>query len=113
MPVEFSVLDLLKKIFASRLMLMIACIELTYGVFRYSMTQWYSVFAGEVKQSDAEFFSTHWGWFTCIFDIVGVFAGGIISDKLFRSRRGPPCFFQFSWLHFFFPLRKSSAGRRC
>ena len=41
MHVEFSVLDLLKKVFASRLMLLIACVELTGGVFRYSMTQWY------------------------------------------------------------------------
>jgi OPA family glycerol-3-phosphate transporter-like MFS transporter len=90
MDVELSVLDLLKKIFASRLMLMIACIELASGVFRYSMTQWYSVFAGEVKQPGAEFFSLHWGWFTCIFGIIGGFAGGIVSDKLFQSRRGPP-----------------------
>jgi OPA family glycerol-3-phosphate transporter-like MFS transporter len=90
MQVEFSVLDLLKKIFASRLMLLIACIELTAGVFRYSMTQWYSIFAGEVKQPGAEFFSQHWGWFTCVFGIVGGFAGGLISDKLFQSRRGPP-----------------------
>jgi OPA family glycerol-3-phosphate transporter-like MFS transporter len=90
MHVEFSVFDLLKKIFASRLMLLIACVELTSGVFRYSMTQWYSVFAGEVKQTGAEYFAQHWGWFTCIFGIVGGFAGGLISDKLFQSRRGPP-----------------------
>jgi OPA family glycerol-3-phosphate transporter-like MFS transporter len=90
MHVEFSVPDLLKKIFASRLMLLIACVELTSGVFRYSMTQWYSVFAGEVKQTGAEYFAQHWGWFTCIFGIVGGFTGGLISDKLFQSRRGPP-----------------------
>jgi OPA family glycerol-3-phosphate transporter-like MFS transporter len=90
MHVEFSVADLLKKIFASRLMLMIACIELTAGVFRYSMTQWYSIFAGDVPQSGAEYFSHHWGWFTCVFGIVGGFAGGLISDKMFQSRRGPP-----------------------
>jgi OPA family glycerol-3-phosphate transporter-like MFS transporter len=90
MHVEFSVMDLLKKVFASRLMLMIACIELTGGVFRYSMTEWYSIFAGEVKQPGAEFLSQHWGWFTCVFGIVGGFSGGLISDKWFQSRRGPP-----------------------
>jgi OPA family glycerol-3-phosphate transporter-like MFS transporter len=90
MHVEFSVMDLLKRVFASRLMLMIACIELTGGVFRYSMTEWYSIFAGEVKQPGAEFLSQHWGWFTCVFGIVGGFSGGLISDKLFQSRRGPP-----------------------
>jgi hypothetical protein len=67
MHVEFSVLDLLKKIFVSRLMFIIACIELTSGVFRYSMTEWYSNFAKEVNQLGAEFFSQHWGWFTCVF----------------------------------------------
>jgi MFS transporter, OPA family, glycerol-3-phosphate transporter len=71
-------------------MLLIACVELTSGVFRYSMTQWYSIFAGEVKQPGAEYFSIHWGWFTCVFGIVGGFSGGLISDKLFQSRRGPP-----------------------
>ncbi len=90
MHVEFSVMDLLKKVFASRLMLLIACIELTGGVFRYSMTQWYSIFAGEVKQPGAEYLSQHWGWFTCVFGIVGGFSGGLISDKWFQSRRGPP-----------------------
>jgi OPA family glycerol-3-phosphate transporter-like MFS transporter len=90
MHVEFSVLDLLKKVFASRLMLLIACIELTGGVFRYSMTQWYYSFAGEVKQTGAEYILQHWGWFTCVFGIVGGFSGGLISDKLFHSRRGPP-----------------------
>jgi OPA family glycerol-3-phosphate transporter-like MFS transporter len=90
MHVEFSVKDLLKKVFASRLMLLIACVELASGVFRYSMTQWYSIFGGDVKQTGAEYFATHWGWFTCVFGIVGGFSGGLISDKLFHSRRGPP-----------------------
>jgi OPA family glycerol-3-phosphate transporter-like MFS transporter len=90
MHVEFSVMDLLKKVFTSKLMLLIACVELTGGVFRYSMTQWYSIFASEVKQPGAEFFSLHWGWYACVFGIVGGFSGGLISDKLFQSRRGPP-----------------------
>jgi MFS transporter, OPA family, glycerol-3-phosphate transporter len=90
MHVEFSVLDLLKKIFASPLMLMIACVELTSGIFRYCALTWYPSFASEVKQPGAEFFAQHWGWFTCVFGIVGGFAGGIISDRIFHSRRGPP-----------------------
>jgi len=90
MHVKFSTLDLLKRVFTSRLMLLIACVELTGGVFRYSMTQWYTIFAREVKQPGAEFFSQHWGWLLCIFGIIGGFAGGLISDKQFQSRRGPP-----------------------
>jgi len=90
MHVELSVLDLLKKIFASPLMLVIAGVELTSGVFRNCALTWYPSFATEVNQPGAEFFAQHWGWFTCIFGIVGGFAGGTISDKLFLSRRGPP-----------------------
>ena len=90
MHVEFSVLDLMKKVFTSPLMLMIAAIELTSGVFRNGITQWYFVFAHEVKQPGAEFFLAHWGWLLCIFGIIGGFAGGIISDKMFQSRRSPP-----------------------
>jgi OPA family glycerol-3-phosphate transporter-like MFS transporter len=90
MHVEFSTVDLLKKVFTSKLMLLIACVELTGGVFRYSMTQWYPIFATELKQTGAEYVSQHWGWFTCVFGIVGGFSGGLISDKLFHSRRGPP-----------------------
>lgn len=93
MHVEFSVMDLLKKIFLSRLMLLIAVVEFTSGVFRYSMMQWYTIFAHAVPQAGAAYISQHWGWFTCVFGIVGGFSGGLISDKLFHSRRGPPAAF--------------------
>ena len=90
MHIKLTTLDLLKGVFTSRLMLLIACVELTGGVFRYSMTQWYTIFADEVKQPGAAFFKDHWGWLLCIFGIIGGFAGGLISDKHFQSRRGPP-----------------------
>jgi len=93
MHIEFTTLDLLKKVFNSRLMWLIAGVELMGGVFRYSMTEWYTIFASELKQPGAEFFSQHWGWFTCVFGIIGGFSGGLISDKLFHSRRGPPAAF--------------------
>ena len=90
MHIDFSVLDLLRKIFTSPLMLMIAGVEFTSGIFRYTMTEWYPVFAGEIQSAAAAFFSAHWGWLICIFGIIGGFSGGIISDRLFQSRRGPP-----------------------
>jgi OPA family glycerol-3-phosphate transporter-like MFS transporter len=90
MHLELSVKDLLRRIFTSKLMLLIATVELTGGVFRYAMMNWYRIFAKEVPQPGAEFFSAHWGWYTCVFGIVGGFAGGLISDRMFQSRRGPP-----------------------
>ena len=80
MHIELTTLDLLKKVFASPLMLLIAAIGLTSGVFRNGITQWYFVFAAEVKQPGAEFFLQHWGLLLCIFGIIGGFAGGMASD---------------------------------
>ena len=90
MHIHLTYLDLLKKVFASPLMLMIAAVELTSGVFRNGISQWYFVFANEVRQAGAGFFLAHWGWLLCIFGIVGGFAAGLVSDKCFQSRRGPP-----------------------
>ncbi len=90
MHIELSTLDLLKKVFASKLMLLIALIGLTSGIFRNGITNWYFVFAEQVKQPGAEFFKDHWGLLLCVFGIAGGFFGGWISDHLYQSRRAPP-----------------------
>jgi len=93
MHVELTAMDLLKKVFASPLMLMFAAVEFTSGVLRNGVMNWYLIFAEEMNQPGAEFFVKHWGLLLCIFGIIGAFAGGLISDKLFQSRRGPPAAF--------------------
>ena len=90
MDVQFTAAELLKKVFTSRLMLMLAVVELTSGVLRNGILQWYLVFAKETKQPGSAFFVEHWGLLLCVFGIIGGFSGGLISDKLFQSRRGPP-----------------------
>jgi OPA family glycerol-3-phosphate transporter-like MFS transporter len=90
MHLEFSVLELLGKIFANPLMLLIATVELTSGVFRYSMTQWYPLFATETAQASGKFFVQNWGLLLFLFGVLGGFSGGLVSDHLFQSRRGPP-----------------------
>ncbi|HSU52641.1 MAG TPA: MFS transporter, partial [Candidatus Dormibacteraeota bacterium] len=87
---DFTTKELLTKVFTSPLLLMIALVELTSGVFRNGITQWYTIFAKESPQAGTKFFSDHWGLLLCVFGIVGGFAGGLISDKLFQSRRAPP-----------------------
>jgi OPA family glycerol-3-phosphate transporter-like MFS transporter len=82
--------DLLKKVFLSPLMLMLGGVELTAGVLRNGIMQWYTVFARQVPQPGAEWFAANWGLLLCLFGIVGGFGGGLISDKFFQSRRGPP-----------------------
>jgi OPA family glycerol-3-phosphate transporter-like MFS transporter len=90
MHIELTTLDLLKKVFSSPIMLTIAVIELTSGALRNGVMTWYFIFAAQVNQTGAEFILKNWGLLLCFFGIVGGFAGGIISDKFFQSRRGPP-----------------------
>ena len=90
MHIELTTLDLLKKVFASKLMLLIALIGLTSGIFRNGIQNWYFIFAAQVSQPGAEFFKDHWGLLLCVFGIAGGFFGGWVSDHLFQSRRAPP-----------------------
>lgn len=93
MHIELNTMDLLRKVFTSRLMLLIALIELTSGVLRNGIMQWYLIFAKEIEQTGAEWFVSHWGLLLCFFGIIGGFMGGLVSDKFFQSRRGPPAAF--------------------
>jgi MFS transporter, OPA family, glycerol-3-phosphate transporter len=99
MHLELTTKDLLKIVFTGRLMLLLALVELTSGVMRNGIYQWYPIFAKEIAQPGAAFFSQHWGLLLCVSGIIGGFAGGLISDKVFQSRRGPPvallCGFMF------------------
>jgi len=90
MDATFSAMDLLKKVFTSRVMMLVAVVEFTSGIFRNGVSQWYFIFAKEVKQPGAAFFLDHWGFLLCVFGILGGFAAGLVSDKIFQSRRGPP-----------------------
>jgi len=87
---EYSTVDLLKKVFLNPLILMFALVELTSGVLRNGIIQWYTIFGHDVKQPGAESILANWGLLLCIVGIVGGFAAGLISDKYFQSRRGPP-----------------------
>ena len=90
MDIEFSMGDLLKKFFTSKLMLLIALIGLTSGVFRNGIQNWYSFYSKQAPQPGAEIIAEHWGFWLCIFGIAGGFFAGGVSDYFFQSRRGPP-----------------------
>ena len=86
----FTIGELLRRVFTSKLMMTFAAIEFTAGVVRNGIMQWYFVFAKELPQAGSEFFLNNWGLLLCLVGIVGGFAGGLISDRYFQSRRGPP-----------------------
>ena len=90
MDVNYTMPQLLKRIFTSPVLLTVAMIEFTTGIVRNGVLQWYFIFAKEVPQPGAEFFHDHWGLLLCLTGIFGGFIVGWMSDSLFQSRRGPP-----------------------
>ncbi len=70
----------------------IACIEFCSGFMRQAIMQWFQTFA---KQTNATlglvegFVYNNWGLLLCCAGIMGGMFAGIISDKVFQSRRGP------------------------
>ena len=70
---EYSAFDLLKMVFLNPLIVMFAFVELTAGVLRNGIMQWYTIFAHDVKQPGAEIILSNWGLHLCVFGIVGGF----------------------------------------
>jgi len=89
MDKQFTVKDLLVKIFTNPIILTIAIIEFSSGVIRNGIMQWYFIFTKEVNLPGSEFFHENWGLLLCIGGIIGGFSAGILSDKVFHSRRAP------------------------
>ena len=67
----------------------IALIEFCSGYLRNGILQYYKPFATAVLRAKGDFVYNHWGMLNCIAGILGGVTAGIISDRLFGSRRGP------------------------
>lgn len=93
---KISIGFMLKKIFTNPIMITIALVDFTSGVLRNGIMQWYLVYAHEMKNIDvtfyegSQFFIKNWGLLLCLTGIFGGFAAGMVSDRVFQSRRGPP-----------------------
>jgi OPA family glycerol-3-phosphate transporter-like MFS transporter len=88
--IEFTMGQLLKKIFTSPVLLTVALVEFTSGVLRNGIMQWYLIFAKEMPNASLPFLVKNWGLVMMVTGIVGGFVAGMLSDKIFHSRRGPP-----------------------
>jgi OPA family glycerol-3-phosphate transporter-like MFS transporter len=70
----------------------IACIEFCSGFLRQAIMQWYPSFAKQtngVLGLKSEFVNQNWGILLCCAGILGGVVAGVISDRVFGSRRGP------------------------
>ncbi len=69
-------------------MLTIIGIEFCTGFLRNGVMSWYPKFAKSTGMGD-DFVAAKWGLLLCMFGIVGGMLAGVISDRVFQSRRGP------------------------
>jgi OPA family glycerol-3-phosphate transporter-like MFS transporter len=68
--------------------LVIAGIELCSGFVRSALMDWYVRF-GQQTHTDGNYIASNWGMAQCIAGITGGVVAGVISDRIFGSRRGP------------------------
>jgi len=65
----------------------IALVEFCSGYIRNAVMQFFPIFAKQT--STAVYVYKHWGMLNCVAGICGGMVAGVISDRLFQSRRGP------------------------
>jgi OPA family glycerol-3-phosphate transporter-like MFS transporter len=81
-----GVFALAKRMVSNPVILTIILIETCSGFVRGGIMKWGFIFAKETGQG---WLSDHWGVYLCIAGIMGGVFAGVISDRVFQSRRGP------------------------
>ncbi len=78
-----------KKLMTNPIILTIAAIEFCSGFIRNAIMQWGPTVSASIPMYKDDFIFQNWGMINCSAGILaGIFAG-IISDYVFKSRRGP------------------------
>jgi OPA family glycerol-3-phosphate transporter-like MFS transporter len=80
------------KVLSNPIILMIGVVELTSGVLRDGILNWYLLFSKETKLGVTHIVD-NWGFWGCVTGIAGGFTAGWVSDRLFQSRRAPSAAF--------------------
>ncbi len=85
---RLGVVDVFLKMARNPVIVIIVAIEFCTGFLRNGVMSWYPKFAKAVG-SQNDFVAVNWGLLLCVFGIVGGMFAGVISDRIFGSRRGP------------------------
>jgi len=89
---QLGAVAVFKMMLTNPVIMTIAGIEFCSGFLRQAIMQWFRTFA---KHTDGaiglkeSFVYEHWGMLLCVAGIMGGTLAGIISDRVFQSRRGP------------------------
>jgi len=84
-----GVLAVAGRMFRNRAIVIIAMIEFCSGYLRAALMDWYYIFSKATGAIKVEFVPKHWGLMQCVAGILGGMMAGVISDRVFGSRRGP------------------------
>ncbi len=86
---RLPVFKAVRKILTHPVLLIVCLVELCSGVLRNGTMHWYNIFAKEVGFRDTFFITDNWGLMLLIAGVVGAQLTGMMSDKIFGSRRAP------------------------
>ena len=89
---QLAAIEVFKRMLTNPIIITIALVEFCSGFIRQAPMQWYRTFAkqtNEVLQLKGDFIYDHWGMWLCVAGIMGGVLAGVISDRVFQSRRGP------------------------
>jgi OPA family glycerol-3-phosphate transporter-like MFS transporter len=84
--------EVFKMMLRNPIIMTIACIEFCSGFLRQAIMQWYPSFARQTNETLGlldGFVNRNWGMLLCCAGILGGVLAGVISDRVFQSRRGP------------------------
>ncbi len=87
--ITFSTGDIIKKILTNPIIITVALIEFCTGVLRNGVMHWYLIYAKENLLPMAQFMLDNWGLILMIAGSTGGMVAGLLSDKVFGSRRAP------------------------
>jgi OPA family glycerol-3-phosphate transporter-like MFS transporter len=85
---QLKAIDVFKMMLGQPVIITIALIEFCSGFLRQAIMQWFRTFSKQVGVTDS-FVYDNWGMLLCCAGIMGGVTAGIISDRVFQSRRGP------------------------
>lgn len=85
---NLGVFDVLVKMLTNRAIIIIMMVEFCSGFMRNAIMQWYPKFARATGIGET-FVASNWGMLLCVAGITGGMFAGVISDRVFDSRRGP------------------------
>ena len=83
-----KLVDVARRMFSNPVILVIVAIEFCSGFLRNAVMKWYLVFADKTGVGGG-FVAKNWGVALCAAGILGGMVAGVVSDRVFDSRRGP------------------------